>query len=98
MYRRNWLNIFIIKNQHHYCKVLISLPMVYNQAQIDYPNIFTNFVIYNCRYISNNKKFLLLELEQLTGVAAILRFPMPELEDDDSDNEEKADWYEITSY
>lgn len=31
-------------------------------------------------------------MEQLTGVAAILRFPMPELEEDESDDEEKADW------
>ena len=30
--------------------------------------------------------FLFTELDQLTGIAAILRFPMPELEDDD-DNE-----------
>lgn len=35
-----------------------------------------------------------VELEQLTGVAAILRFPMPELEDEESDNDEKADWDE----
>lgn len=27
------------------------------------------------------------QLEQLTGIAAILRFPMPELEDDESDDE-----------
>lgn len=26
---------------------------------------------------------MIVELEQLTGVAAILRFPMPELEEDD---------------
>lgn len=34
--------------------------------------------------------FLLIELDQLTGVAAILRFPMPELEDsdDESDSEQ----------
>lgn len=33
--------------------------------------------------------FFCAELEQLTGIAAILRFPMPELdEDDDSETEE----------
>lgn len=32
---------------------------------------------------------VIIELEQLTGVAAILRFPMPELdEDDESETEE----------
>lgn len=31
------------------------------------------------------------ELDQLTGIAAILRFPMPELEEDDSDAEETED-------
>lgn len=35
------------------------------------------------------KLFFFLELAQLTGVAAILRFPMPELED--SDNEDDSD-------
>lgn len=30
---------------------------------------------------------LFIELEQLTGVAALLRFPMPELEDDNEDSE-----------
>lgn len=35
------------------------------------------------------KSFFFLELAQLTGVAAILRFPMPELED--SDNEDDSD-------
>lgn len=29
-----------------------------------------------------------LELEQLTGVAAILRFPMPELDEDDESETE----------
>lgn len=33
---------------------------------------------------------LQLELEQLTGIAAILRFPMPELEDE-SDGESDSD-------
>jgi len=28
------------------------------------------------------------ELDQLTGVAAILRFPMPELEEEDEEEEE----------
>lgn len=32
--------------------------------------------------------FLYPELAQLTGVAAILRFPMPELEDSDDDDDE----------
>lgn len=29
--------------------------------------------------------YLLTELDQLTGIAAILRFPMPELEDSDAE-------------
>lgn len=35
------------------------------------------------------------ELDQLTGVAAILRFPMPELEDSDAEDESdtESDWY-----
>ncbi len=32
-----------------------------------------------------------LELDQLTGVAAILRFPMPELEDESADESEEDD-------
>lgn len=32
--------------------------------------------------------FCFTELEQLTGVAAILRFPMPELEEDNDSDEE----------
>lgn len=32
-----------------------------------------------------------LELSQLTGVAAILRFPMPELEDEDEDEDDDND-------
>lgn len=28
------------------------------------------------------------ELEQLSGIAAILRFPMPELEDEDNDEDD----------
>lgn len=32
--------------------------------------------------------YVLIELEQLTGVAAILRFPMPELDDEESETEE----------
>lgn len=34
----------------------------------------------------NNNCFV--ELEQLTGIAAILRFPMPELEEDSEEEEE----------
>lgn len=30
----------------------------------------------------------LIELSQLTGIAAILRFPMPELEDEEDDDDE----------
>lgn len=33
-------------------------------------------------------RFFFSELAQLTGVAAILRFPMPELEDSDDDDDE----------
>jgi len=32
--------------------------------------------------------FIYLELSQITGVAAILRFPMPELEDDDEEEDD----------
>lgn len=31
-----------------------------------------------------------LELSQITGVAAILRFPMPELEDDEEDDSDEC--------
>jgi len=31
---------------------------------------------------------LFTELAQLTGIAALLRFPMPELEDSDDDDDE----------
>lgn len=41
-------------------------------------------LIYNLLFLT----FLYLELAQLTGVAAILRFPMPELEDSDDDDDE----------
>ena len=36
----------------------------------------------------NNVK---IELAQLTGVAALLRFPMPELEDEPLDSDEESD-------
>lgn len=39
----------------------------------------------------SNSHFLLstlTELAQLTGIAALLRFPMPELEDSDDDDDE----------
>jgi len=32
-----------------------------------------------------------IELAQLTGVAALLRFPMPELEDEPLDSDEESD-------
>lgn len=32
---------------------------------------------------------LTTELDQLSGVAAILRFPMPELEDEDNDDDDE---------
>jgi len=32
--------------------------------------------------------FVYLELSQITGVAAILRFPMPELEDDEEEEDD----------
>lgn len=32
--------------------------------------------------------FSFLELSQITGVAAILRFPMPELEDDEEEDDD----------
>jgi hypothetical protein len=38
--------------------------------------------------MKTNFRFSHTELAQLTGVAAILRFPMPELEDDETDNED----------
>lgn len=33
-------------------------------------------------------EFYFIELDQLTGVAAILRFPMPELDEDESEAED----------
>jgi len=36
-------------------------------------------------------KFFFSELSQLTGVAAVLRFPMPELEDEPLDSDEDSD-------
>jgi hypothetical protein len=41
---------------------------------------FQVFTSYNC--------FSFLELSQITGVAAILRFPMPELEDDEEEDDD----------
>lgn len=35
--------------------------------------------------------FNFLELDQLTGIAAILRFPMPELEDEHENESEDSD-------
>ena len=32
---------------------------------------------------------LVAELEKMTGVAAILRFPMPEIEDEDNDDSDE---------
>ena len=32
--------------------------------------------------------FNVLELDQLTGIAAILRFPLPDLEDEDVDDDD----------
>lgn len=34
--------------------------------------------------------FFCIELAQLSGIAAILRFPMPELEDEDEDENENG--------
>lgn len=42
-------------------------------------------------YIKNI--FIYLELSQITGVAAILRFPMPELEDDEEEDDNDSDEY-----
>lgn len=38
--------------------------------------------------VNNVNSLLFTELDQLTGVAAILRFPMPELEDSDEDGDD----------
>lgn len=38
-----------------------------------------------------SKTPLVSELEQLSGIAAILRFPMPELEDEEEDDEDDDD-------
>jgi len=40
--------------------------------------------------------FIYLELSQITGVAAILRFPMPELEDDEEEDDDDDDFDENT--
>lgn len=37
------------------------------------------------------KRDFVLELAQLTGIAAILRFPMPELEEEPVDSDEDSD-------
>lgn len=34
---------------------------------------------------------LFSELDQLTGIAALLRFPMPELEDESNDSDSEED-------
>ena len=39
----------------------------------------------------NNSLLCLVELGLLTGVAAILRFPLPELDQDDDDNDNDSD-------
>lgn len=47
--------------------------------------------------LTEKKFFISSELEQLTGVAAILRFPMPELEDEsDGDDSSEDDWQEYS--
>lgn len=59
-------------------------------------NVSLNFLMPNWHLPSENFSFTMktnfrfshTELAQLTGVAAILRFPMPELEDDETDNED----------
>lgn len=38
--------------------------------------------------IRNNKKYSFPELSQLTGIAALLRFPLPELEETDDEDED----------
>lgn len=38
-----------------------------------------------------NLGFYVLELDQLTGIAAVLRFPMPELEDSDGEANSDSD-------
>jgi len=44
-----------------------------------------------CSIIFTLKIFLIyLELSQITGVAAILRFPMPELEDDEEEEDDDS--------
>ena len=50
----------------------------------------------NCCYYGKKHKgthffYFPLELAQLTGVAAVLRFPMPELEDEPLDSDEESD-------
>lgn len=54
--------------------ILFILFICKDLAKLDYNLLFLTF--------------LYLELAQLTGVAAILRFPMPELEDSDDDDDE----------
>lgn len=44
----------------------------------------------NSHITSIHNLILFAELDQLTGIAAILRFPMPELEDE-SDGDESED-------
>lgn len=42
-------------------------------------------------FVVNQYIQLISELEQLTGVAAILRFPMPELEDESDGSDSEGD-------
>ena len=44
-----------------------------------------HFYAFNFCHISF---FILTELSQLTGIAALLRFPMPELEEDSEDEDD----------
>lgn len=57
--------------------------------------VFTQYICLKWSILSIVFFFsLFIELSQLTGVAAILRFPMPELEedDDDDDDDDDSEW------
>lgn len=43
------------------------------------------------KLIINFSNHLILELSNLTGVAAILRFPLPDLDENDSDTDSETD-------
>lgn len=61
----------------------------YFQACTSLENVSQHYVHYFNFHFKN--VFIHPELSQITGVAAILRFPMPELEDDEEEEDDDSD-------